>query len=149
MSSKILKPLLISLFLGLFLQSTVFAQSNNSSEKFKEYFNDVVQKVEKEDDFEQKRVILNDSFEKMMTAYKRVSSMNGISAEDQQGIADIQKNITSKMDELNGRKGYDQVADAQLDDFANFVQNDFEQANSTVTLSVTTALLIILILILL
>lgn len=75
--------------------------------------------------------------------------MNGISAEDQQGIADIQKNITSKMDELNGRKGYDQVADAQLDDFANFMQNDFEQANSTVTLSVTTALLIILILILL
>lgn len=149
MSSKILKPLLISLFLGLFLQSTVFAQSNNSSEKFKEYFNDVVQKVEKEDDFEQKRVILNDSFEKMMTAYKRVSSMNGISAEDQQGIADIQKNISSKMDELNGRKGYDQVADAELDDFANFVQNDFEQANSTVTLSVTTALLIILILILL
>lgn len=133
----------------MFLQSTVFAQSNSSSEKFKEYFNDVVQKVEKEDDFEQKRVILNDSFEKMMTAYKRVSSMNGISAEDQQGIADIQKNITSKMDELNGRKGYDQVADAQLDDFANFMQNDFEQANSTVTLSVTTALLIILILILL
>lgn len=149
MSSKILKPLLISLFLGLFLQSTVFAQSNNSSEKFKEYFNDVVQKVEKEDDFDQKRIILNDSFEKMMTAYKRVSSMNGISAEDQQGIADIQKNIASKMNELNGRKGYDQVADVELDDFANYAQNDFEQANRTVTLSLTTALLIILILILL
>lgn len=147
MCSKILKPLLISLFLGLFLQSTVLAQSNSSSEKFKEYFNDIVQKVEKENDFDQKRVILNESFENMMTAYKRVSSMNGISEEDQQAIDEMQLNISSKIDELNGRNGYDQIADVELDDFANYAQNDFEQAN-TITLSVTTALLIILILIL-
>jgi len=147
MSQRIIKPLLISLFLGLLFQSTVFAQSSNPSEKFKEYFNDVVLKVEKEDDFDQKRMILNESFENMMTAYKRVSSMDRMSPEDQQGIAVLKGNISAKLDELNGRNGYDQVADNQLNDFANYAQNDLEQAN-TITLSVTTLLLIILILIL-
>lgn len=147
MSLKFIKPLLFSLFLGLLFQSTAFAQSNDSSEKFKEYFNDVVQKVEREDDFDRKRVILNESFEDMMTAYKHVSTMNRISPEDQKGITELQRNITAKLYELNGRNGYDRVADAQLDDFANYAQNDLEQAN-TVTLSITTVLLIILILIL-
>ncbi len=148
MSSKIIKPLLISLFLGLFLQSTVIAQSISSSEKFKAYYNEVVLKVEKEDDFDQKRAILNDSFENMITAYERVSSMKGISAEDQQGLAEMHQRIMSKLNELNGIKGYDLVADVELDNFANYVQNDLEQANRTITISLTTLLLIILILIL-
>jgi len=147
MCSKLFKPLLISLFLGFLLQCSAFAQSSNPSEKFKDYFNEVVQKVEKEDDFDQKRVILNDSFENMMTAYKRVSSMNRLSPEDRDGIAGLKSNISAKLDELNGRNGYDQVEDIQLDDFANYAQNDFEQANR-VTLSLTTALLIIIILLL-
>lgn len=147
MCSKLFKTILVSLFLGMLLQSTVFAQSTSSSEKFKEYFNDVVQKVEREDDFTRKRDILNESFENMMTAYTRVSSMNGISEKDQEGIARMQQNLSAKMNELNGRNGYDQVADNQLDDFANYAQNDLEQAN-TITLSITTVLLIILILIL-
>ncbi|MEX0660285.1 MAG: hypothetical protein WD381_00850 [Balneolaceae bacterium] len=148
MNLKFIKTLIVSVFFGLILQSTVIAQSSDASEKFKEYFNEVVHKVEREDDFDQKRVVLNESFENMMTAYKRVSSMNGISAEDQKGITELQKNISAKMDELNGRNGYDMVADAQLNDFANYAQNDLEQANA-VTISLTTVLLVVIILLLL
>lgn len=124
-----------------------YAQSGDATKKIKTYVNNIVQKVENAEGPEQKRAILSESFDDMIDTFERVESMNRISAKDKEGIALLKKNILEKKNELNGQKGYKKVADNQLNNFANYVQQDMEQAN-TITISVTTLLLIIIILLL-
>lgn len=139
----------ISLSIALILTTSVisYAQSGDATKKIKTYINNVVQKVETTEEPERKRAILNESFDDMIDAFDRVESMNRIPAKDKEGIALLKKNILEKQNELNGQKGYKKVADNQLNNFVNYVQQDMEQAN-TITISVTTLLLIIIILLL-
>lgn len=130
-------------------QFSALAQADDASAKFKKYINDVVQKVEKADEPEKKRKILNDSFGNMIRTFDKVASMNGISEEDKSAISDLRAGIIDKKNELNGREGYEGVKNNQLNNFANYVQQDMEQADKTITISLTVLLLIIIILLLL
>jgi hypothetical protein len=47
-----------------------------------------------------------------------------------------------------GSNGYDRVADAQLNAFSDYVVQDMEQAERQITISLVSALLIVIILIL-
>ena len=138
---------LILLLIGF--QLSAFAQGSDATAKFKKYINNVVQKVEKAENPDQKRSILNNSFDNMINTFDKVSDMKGVSEDDKAAIAKLRSTIIEKKHELNGSNGFDAVKNNQLNSFANYVQQDLEQADKTITISVTVLLLIIIILLLL
>ncbi|SMO58655.1 hypothetical protein [Fodinibius sediminis] len=144
---KIYRTIVFSVVLVLATSAFSYAQSGRGSQQLKTYVNDVVQKVEEAETSDEKRAILNTSFDKMIKAFDRVSSMPGISETDKEGIAVLREDIEEKRSELNGADGYEKVPDRQLNNFAQYVQQDIEQADS-ITIGVTTLLLIIIILLL-
>ena len=129
--------------------STVDAHPENVTETFKKHFNITVQQVHRADSPEEKRMILNESFSKMIEAVELIESRADLSGDQRAMLSSFKNDLTDKQSELNGLDGFEQVEDVDLDEFSNFSQDYMEQANRTVTLSVTTALLIVIILLLL
>ena len=84
----------------------------------------------------------------MSKALDRVESSGLISQEDRTGIDRFKAAIQEKQDEFAGRNGYERVSDSQLNAFSDYVVQDMEQAEKTVTIGVVTALLIVIIIIL-
>lgn len=146
---KSLKILTTTILFVFSLQTLLIAQTDRATDNFKKYFNETVQKVENTDKAEEKRAILNASFDKLIRAIDRAESVNRFSDEELTGLNAFKSNISEKQSELNGDDGFEEILDEDLDDFSNYVQQDIEQANRYVTLSVTTAVLIALLLILL
>jgi len=138
---------LVLLLIGF--QLSAYAQGNDATAKFKKYINNVVQKVEKAESPEQKRNILNNSFDNMIDTFDKVSAMKGVSGDDKAAIEKLKSTIVEKKNELNGKNGFAAVKNNRLNSFANYVQQDLEQADETITISVTVLLLIIIILLLL
>lgn len=139
----------IFIFLVFVVQSVAVAQSINLTETFKKSFNETVQKVNKTENATQKRMLLNKSFSKMMVAIERIESKANLSKEESAQLASFKSEIQDKKSELNGTDGFDKVLDKDLNDFSDYSQQYFEQADRTVTIGLTAALLIVLILILL
>ncbi|MDX1642597.1 MAG: hypothetical protein R3220_12915 [Balneolaceae bacterium] len=146
-----MKKLTISFLLLLF--SATFlplqAQTSDAHDQLKAEINDMVENVKKAETAVEKREILNTSFDDLIATFNRVQSMDRVPESDKKALADFKNDIQDKKDELNGTNGYERVPDSELNDFAQFVQQDLEQADRYVTISITTALLIILILLLL
>jgi hypothetical protein len=60
-----------------------------------------------------------------------------LSDQDRAQVAGLRGRFQDTYDELNGLNGFDPVSDAELDDFADYILQDLEQARAnTVTLSV-------------
>ncbi len=118
-------------------------------EKLKEQVRDIVSSVKTAPTATEKRSILNKKLGNMIAALNRAEEMARLSPQDQSAIATLRTRIQEKIDELNGQNGYDAVPDRQLDSFADYVQQDFEQADKTVTIGVTTGLLILILIIIL
>jgi hypothetical protein len=112
------------------------------------YFNDTACKVKATAVPAQKREILNKSLQTMSKALDRVESSALISQDDRTGISRIKTTLQEKQDELTGGNGYERVSDAQLNAFSDYVVQDMEQAYQTISISLVSALLIIIILIL-
>ena len=146
-----MKKLTISFLLLLFtvFSAPLHAQSLDAHDKLKKQINEMVENVQTAETAVEKRTILNHSFDDLMTAFNKVSAMDRVPASDKEAIADFKNTIQEKKDELNGTNGYDKVPDTQLDEFADYVQQDIEQADRAITISLTTALLIVIILLLL
>ena len=113
------------------------------------YLNETSLKVKATTNPSQKREILNESFEKMSKALDKVQSSPLVSKEDRAGIDLLEATLQEKLDELTGLNGYERVSDEQLDAFSDYVVQDMEQADRTITISLVAALLIIIIIILL
>lgn len=143
MKTRIILGTIIAL---LVLGQTGYAAANDGILK---YFNNTACKVKAASDPAQKREILDNSLQNMTMALDKVQNMPLVSKKDQEGIEWIKTNLQEKKDELKGSNGYDRVADAQLNNFSDYVVQDLEQAPETITISVVTLLLIILILVLL
>jgi len=139
------------MILGLFVIMFVLVQAGNAGAKgdIQKYFNDTACKVKATDDPAQKRALLNTSLQTMSEALDRVESSGLISQNDRAGIDRFKSTLQAKQDELTGRNGYERVGDAQLNAFSDYVVQDMEQAAEYITISVVTALLILIILILL
>lgn len=144
---KIATGLLLLFFSATFFQ--VQAQSIDAHDKLKAEINKMVDNVEKADTPDEKRDILNNSLDDLLTTFDKVSSMEQVPKADKEALADFSTSIQQKKDELNGKNGYDRVPDSELNEFAQFVQQDIEQADRVITISLTTALLVVLILLLL
>lgn len=140
---------IISVFLVFAVQSAAVAQSVNLTETFKKSFNETVQKVHKTEDAAEKRTLLNESFNKMTLAIERIESKANLSEEEIAQLKTYKSEIQEKKSELNGTDGFDKVLDKDLNDFSDYSQQYFEQADRTITIGLTAALLIVLILILL
>jgi poly-D-alanine transfer protein DltD len=138
------------IILGVILLMFVLVQAVNAGGKddIQKYFNDTACKVKATDDPVQKREILNTALQTMSTALEMVESSELISQDDRAGINLFKKSVQEKQNELMGSDGYTRVADAQLNAFSNYVVQDMEQAQ-TLTISLVSALLIVVILILL
>lgn len=137
---------LLLLFTATFL--TLQAQSTDAHDKLKAEINKMVENVEDAETAVEKREILNTSFDNLIAAFDRVQSMERVPESDKEALAGFKNTIQEKKNELNGNDGYEKVPDSELNDFAQFAQQDIEQADRIITISVTTALLIILILLL-
>ncbi len=146
---KTLNTILTSILLVFAFQTASFAQSTNIAETFKEHFNKTVQDVQETDNADEKRTILNESFEKMIHTLDQIESKASLTEDEIASINNYKFGLTEKINELNGLDGFEEIADEDLDDFSNFSQDFIEQANNTITIGVTTALLILIILLLL
>jgi len=145
-----MKKLILSfIFLGLIgFINPLQAQLTDGHEALKKQINTVVDKVKEAEQPDQKRILLDESLTDMITAIDRVSERRSVSDTDKKGLAKFKEMLNERKDELNGNNGFSKVPNSQLNQYANFVQQDIEQADA-LTISLTTALLIIIILLLL
>ena len=113
------------------------------------YFNDTASKVKATTDPAEKRAILDKSLQTMSKALDKVQKSPLISKEDRAGIDQFKATLKENQDELAGSNGFERVPDAQLNAFSDYVVQNMEQADKTITISLVTALLIVIIIILL
>jgi hypothetical protein len=126
----------------------VYAGIAVGQDNVQKYFNDAACKVKATTDPSQKREILNNKFQNMSKALDMVQSSPLVSKTDRAGIDRFKVALQEKQDELAGTNGYARVSDDQLNAFSDYVVQDMEQADKTITISVVTALLIVIIIIL-
>ena len=142
------------LFIALFFTAQSLAVASSVSDRdgaldlFKKYINDMVQRVEKAENPARKREILNNSLDGMVSTFDTVLDMGLASQNDKEALITLKADIQEKKNELNGLEGYRRVADNRLNNFANYVQQDLEQAD-TVVISISATLLAIIIVLLL
>ena len=84
----------------------------------------------------------------MSTALDKISNSSLVSESDRAGIDRTRASLKEKKDELAGTNGFTRVPDARLNAFSDYVVQDMEQADRTITIGVVTALLIVIIIIL-
>lgn len=151
---RVLKALTLSFLLLFTTQSLAIANGaadrDQALKMFKKYINNMVQRVEKAKDPAEKRSIMNESFGNMITVFDKVKAMGIVSEADRKAVTSLKSNIVEKQNELRGLKGFKKVPDQKLNNFANFVQQDLEQAETvTITISVTLLVLVLALLLLL
>lgn len=146
---RTLNTILSSFILFFAVHSVSVAQSVNLTETFKESFNETVLNVHDAENELEKRSILNESFDKMIVAIERIENLANLDKTEQAQLISFKNEITAKQNELNGLNGFRRIEGKNLDDFSEYSQQFFEQADRTVTIGITAALLIVLILILL
>jgi hypothetical protein len=142
--------MLVRTVLGMIFMMFVMVQAGNaeSKEDLQKYFNDTASKVKATDDPVQKRDILNKSLQTMSKALDQVQNSPLISQDDLPGLEHFKAALQENQDELAGLNGYDGVSDGQLNAFSDYVVQNMEQAEKTITIGVVTALLIVIIIIL-
>ena len=121
----------------------------NPRKKLKQHVRSMVQEVKAAPTAEQKRALLDEKLRGMIDALNHAESIADLSPSDQDGIDALRTRLQEKIDELHGQNGYEAVPASQLNSFADYVQQDFEQADRTLTISLTTALLVLILLVLL
>ncbi len=144
-----LPSLALFALLGLGLVSSPAFGDVSPQDQLKKHVQELVQEVKQAPSAAEKRSILDSKLRDMITALDRAESMGGVSSADKQGIDVLRTRLQEKLDELNGQNGFEPVPNGELNSFADYVQQDFEQADRTVTIGVTTGLLILILLILL
>ena len=122
--------------------------SAEGKDGLQKYFNDAAAKVKATNSPSEKRTILSESFQTMTKALNIVQSSPLISKDDRADLERFKAALQEKQDELAGNNGYVRVADGQLNDFSNYVVQDMEQADQTITISVVTLILIVILIVL-
>jgi len=136
---------------GVIVMMFVLVQAVNAggNDGIQKYFNDTASKVKATADPAEKRAILDKSLQTMSKALDKVQSSPLISKEDRAGIDQFKAALQENQDELRGSNGYQRVPDAQLNAFSDYVVQNMEQADRSITISLVAALLIVIIIILL
>lgn len=146
---RIISTFIYTILFVFAIQSVAVAQSVNLTETFKKSFNETVQEVQKTDDAAEKRTLLNERLDKMIDVIERIESKAQLSKDESNQLDSYKASLVDKKNELNGLDGFEEVVDEDLDDFSDYSQQFFEQANRTVTIGVGTAILIAILLLVL
>lgn len=117
--------------------------------ELQKHFSDVATKVKATEDPSEKRAILEESFQAMLTALDMVQRSELISKDDGVALDLFKATLREKQDELAGTNGFERVPDGQLNNFADYVVQSVEQADGTITISVLALVLIVILLVLL
>lgn len=137
-------------FLSIFMMFVLAIPVNADAKgELKQYFSKTADKVKATENADEKREILNEAFNSMYKILDKVLSSDLISESDYAGIEQYKATLQEKQNELEGSNGYERVPDAQLNSFADYVVQDMEQADSTITISVIALILIIILVVLL
>lgn len=136
-------------FLGLAVLTLAFTQTAQAQSSIREYFSDVALEVKTTDDPAEKREILDESFETLSKALDRVKASPLISDGERDDLSRFESSLDEKRDELAGLNGFERVPDSRLNAFADYVVQSMEQADQTINISLVSALLIVIIIILL
>lgn len=131
----------------LLVCSVVLVQAQGK-EKLQQFISSAATEAKAATDPSQKREILSNSLGKVTQAMEIVEAMGSVSATDRAGIQRFRASLQEKQDALAGRNGQTRIADERLNDYANFLVQDMEQADTVITISLVAFLLIIIILIL-
>jgi hypothetical protein len=123
-----------------------YAQGNDGIQK---YLNETATSVKATEDPAQKRAILDRSLHTMSSALEKVERLSLVTSADRAGIDRFNTSLQELRDELAGVNGFERVPDTQLNAFADYSVQSLEQADKTITISLVSALLIVIILILL
>ena len=136
---------------GVIVMMFVLVQAVNAggNDGIQKYFNDTASKVKATADPAEKRAILDNSLQTMSKTLEKVQGSPLISKEDRAGIDQFKAALQENQDELRGSNGYQRVPDAQLNAFSDYVVQNMEQADRSITISLVAALLIVIIIILL
>lgn len=140
----------IAMFAFLFtaLLAVVHTGQAQGTDRIQNYLSDTAVKVKAADSPAAKRAILGNSLSAMTQALDRIETSGLVSADDKQAVTRFQTAIQDKRDELAGTNGFSPVPDGQLNAFADYVVQDLQQAERTVTIGLVAALLIIIIVLL-
>jgi len=135
---------------GMIVMMVVLVQAvaAGGKEDIQKYFSNAACKVKATIDPVQKRDLLDQSLQTMSKALDRVEGSGLVAQTDRAGLHRFKTTLQAKHEELLGLNGYERVADAQLNAFSDYVVQDMEQAERYITISLVSALLIIIILIL-
>ncbi len=128
--------------------SVVMAQASGN-EKLQQYFNNAAIEAKAVSDPVEKRAILSSSLNKMSKALDIAETMGSVSATDRAGIQRFRTSLNEKQAALAGTNGQTRISDDKLNNYANYLVQDMEQADTIVSISLVTLLLIIIIIILL
>lgn len=144
------RTVVCSVALLLFSLQPLFADGivSDPVEQFKQYLNETVTEVKNADDPVEKRARLGESLQQMREAADQAKHVPGVNAEEAKALAAFSADISDKLDQLKGNNGYERVADGDLDRFADYVQQDLEQAQRLV-ISISTAALALIVFLLL
>ncbi len=97
-------------------------------ERFHATLNEVVREVQSAQTPAEKRDILRHFLTRMESGLEKSEGMAFLNEQDRQTLLSLQNRFNGYESELNGEKGMERVADAKLDAFAGFIQQDMEQA---------------------
>lgn len=120
-------------------------------ERYHAALSEVSQQVRRAPDPAEKRRILGRFLDHMEAGLGKAENMNGLSDADKQSLHTILGKYLAYDAELEGTGGFTAVADADLNEFANYIRQDMEQApvGGGIYISAGALLVILLILILL
>ena len=128
----------------LIMSVSLALPSARAGETLQRHFNEAAQSVHASTDPVEQREILDNEFQKVVDALNGVESMPLTSKIDRANIEKYRAIVEDKKSELNGTNGFDRVADAQLNAFATYTVQDMEQADTMITISLVTLLLIVI-----
>jgi hypothetical protein len=121
-----------------------FTASAGGKGELQKYFGNTAQKVKATVNPAEKRAILQESFQAVSGALEIMDASSALSQADQAGLNQFKASLRDKQDELAGLNGYQPVPDGQLNAFSDYVVQDMEQADETITISLVAALLILI-----
>ena len=138
--------IILTVILSFFLFQT--SKADDLKKELQKYINEIITEVKEAETPDEKREILNDLFEDLQSSFSAAKNSPYVPEEDHKGIDMLETKMRDRQNELNGLDGFEKVPDNKLNEFATFTLQDIEQADTIITISLTTLLLIIILAIL-
>ena len=138
--------IILTVILSFFLFQT--SKADDLKKELQKYINEIITEVKEAETPDEKREILNDLFEDLQSSFSAAKNSPYVPEEDHKGIDMLETKMRDRQNELNGLDGFEKVPDNKLNEFTTFTLQDIEQADTIITISLTTLLLIIILAIL-